>query len=133
MISPLDTFSNSTIMFTVPAPGIYYDRLGNPQAGYQNLPFRAFMKELSSNFATKYRDYPGVDQSALAIGGYTTSPSTLPINITVNRWYQCQFGVTSGWFYLKPFGKFGRGGIDLMVESEIGTSISGYFQIGRGS
>ena len=133
MISPLDAFSNSTIVFTMPAPGIYYDRLGNPQAGYQNLPFRAFLKELPSNVATKYRDYPGVDQTALALEGYTTSPLTMPMNIAVNCWYQCQTGVASGWFYLKPFGKFGRGGIDLMVEAEIGTAIAGFFQIGRGS
>ena len=131
MLNPLDTFSNATIVFTIPAPGIYYDRLGNPQAGYQNLPFRAFMKDAPSIFATKYHRYPGVDQSALTLSGYVTNPSTLPINITVNRWYQCQYGTTSGWFYLKPFNKFGRSGIDLIIEDEIGTAISGFFQIGR--
>ena len=131
MISPLDTFSNATIVFTMPAPGIYYDQLGNAQAGYQNLPFRAFLKDAPSLFSTKYHDYPGVDQSALVLSGYITSPSALPINITVSRWYQCQYGVTSGWFYLKPFDNFGRAGIDLMVEAEIGTAIAGFFQIGR--
>ena len=131
MPSPLDTFSNSTIVFTVPAPGIFYDRLGNPQAGYENLSFRAFLKTLPSISSTKTKDYLGVDQSALAVKGYCTFPSIMPSGIMTGRWYKCNYGVTSGWFYLKPFDNFGRAGIDLLVEAEIGTAIDGFFQTGR--
>lgn len=131
MINPLDAFSNSTIVFTVPSPGIYYDRLGNPQAGYENLTFRTFLKTLPSISSTKTEDYLGVDQSALAVKGYCTFPSIMPIEIMTGRWYKCNYGIMSGWFYLKPFNDFGRGGIDLIVEAEIGTAITGFFQTGR--
>ena len=131
MANPLDAFSNATIVFTVPAPGIYYDRLGNPQAGYQNLTFRAFLEAPRRVSSTKNVDYPGVDLTALELEGYCTFPSILPIAVITNHWYKCQYGIVPGKFYLKPFDKFGRAGIDLMVESEIGTAISGFFQKGR--
>ena len=128
MINPLDAFSNSAIVCTIPAPGIYYDRLGNPQAGYQNLNFRTFLETLPSISSTKDQNHLGVDQTALALEGYCTFPSLLPISVITDHWYKCQYGVVSGWFYLKPFNNFGRAGIDLMVEAEIGTAISGFFQ-----
>ena len=131
MANPLDAFSNATIIFTLPAPGIYYDRLGNPHAGYANLNFRAFLKTPPKDSSTKDKDYLGVDQTALELKGYCTFPSILPITIKTGCWYKCNYGIASGWFYLKPFDNFGRAGIDLLVESEIGTAISGFFQTGR--
>lgn len=131
MPNPLDAFSNATIVFTVPAPGIYSDRLGNPQAGYANLNLRAFLKTLPSISSTQTANFLGVDQSALAVKGYCTFPSVLPTTIATGRWYKCNYGIASGWFYLKPFDNFGRAGIDLLVEGEIGTAISGFFQTGR--
>ena len=131
MINPLDAFFTTTIVFTSPAPGIYYDRLGNPQAGYQNLTFRAFLKTPRRASSTKDVDYPGVDQTALELEGMCTFPSILPVTVATDHWYKCQYGIVSGWFYLKPFDKFGRAGIDLTVEAEIGTAISGFFQKGR--
>jgi hypothetical protein len=92
---------------------------------------KAYLKNPKLSTSTKTEAYLGVDQSAQYLDGYCTEPSVLPIDIMPGSWYKCQFGLQDGWFFLKPFGRFGRAGIDLMIEDEIGTKIDGYFQLRR--
>jgi hypothetical protein len=131
LMNPLDEFANALIIFTLPKPGIYMDALGNFHAKSEDYPFRVYLKSLPMQSSTKVKEFPGIDQAAQELEGYCTAPSVLPHNVAPSNWYRCRYGVTHGFFYLKPWSNFGRSGIDVLVENEIGTHISGFFQVGR--
>ncbi|MGL5060904.1 MAG: hypothetical protein ACRC62_13090 [Microcoleus sp.] len=112
-------------------PGTYLDRLGNVQPNSEPIEIDVYLKTESLATATKTEKHPGVDQSAQLLTGYCTNPSIIPFDVRTACWYKCTFGKTDGWFFLKPFGRFGRAGIDDIIEAEIGTKIDGWFQIQR--
>ena len=131
-MSPLHEFKNGVLeLKAVFLPGTYLDRLGNVCPNVQTDLVDVYLKTESLATATKTEKYPGVDQYAQLLTGYCTNPSILPMDTPVATWYRCKFGQSDGWFFLNPFQRFGRAGIDDIIEAEIGTTIGGWFQLKR--
>lgn len=132
-MSPLndELIINGLIIFRVFVPGTFLDLLGNVCANTEELPVKVYLKTEALSTATQVEKHPGVDQSIQTLSGYCVDPQILPAGVSISSWYPCRFGQSHGSFFLKPFDRFGRAGIDRLIEAELGTTIKGTFQIGR--
>ena len=131
MASPLYDFRNAWIDFKVPIAGTTLDGLGNVNPNYEMIRFDAFLKVETGKTAIEEIQLSGIDLNVRSLKGYVfrlQEPTLLPSSVPTNCWYSGMFGREVGSFYLRSPSRYGRGGIDDIVEPFIGTNVSLYFQ-----
>lgn len=130
-MNELYEYRNAWIDFTVPTIGTHLDNLGNVCPNQLILRYDAFLKVDTGKTAIDEKKFLGIDLNVRSMQGYVFrlfEPTSLPVEVAPNTWYRGVFGVEPGWFYLRSNGRYGRAGIDEIIEEYLDTSVQMFFQ-----